>query len=108
MTKTYPLDVQNVGDDTYIVMSKGHHDPSVFMRAVRADGFTWSLGKPEHRWYRCVPDRTGEYVVKYADAVAGQRGAFPVTVAWEAYGDDAYEPTAAAKARFLAEEVGAK
>ncbi|KVD52493.1 hypothetical protein WM11_25760 [Burkholderia ubonensis] len=48
MPKTYPLDIQNVGDDTYIVMSKGHHDVHEFMRQVRADGFDWPLGMPKH------------------------------------------------------------
>lgn len=27
----YPLDVESVGSDTYIVMSKGHHDFTEFM-----------------------------------------------------------------------------
>lgn len=29
--KAYPLDIESVGEDTYIVMSRGHHDLEQFM-----------------------------------------------------------------------------
>ena len=32
--RRYPLSVENVGEDTYILMSKGHHDVHEFMRAT--------------------------------------------------------------------------
>jgi len=32
--KQYPLEVQSVGSDTYIAMSKGHHDLEAFMAAA--------------------------------------------------------------------------
>lgn len=29
--KTYPLEIESVGSDTYIAMSRGHHDLDLFM-----------------------------------------------------------------------------
>jgi hypothetical protein len=88
--RTYPLDIQNVGEDTYTLMSKGHHDPDEFMRHVRADGYDWPLGMPKHIWLRCIPPPPG-YVSWYIEAKEGSRGAFPATQCWEAYGDETYE-----------------
>lgn len=89
--KVYPLDIQNVGGDEYIVMSRGHHDIHEFMKAVRAAGYQWPLGVPEQRWAKVTPDSTGERSYLYNFVSAGTRGAFPVTYAWESYGEDAYE-----------------
>lgn len=36
--KVYPLESKSVGGDTYIVMTKGHHDPNLFMKQVREEG----------------------------------------------------------------------
>lgn len=88
--KTYPLDIENVGGDEYIVMSRGHHDIHEFMKAVR-EHYSWPLGVPEHRWAKVVPDSTGERGYLFAFVSEDVRGAFPVTYSWEAYGDDAYE-----------------
>lgn len=88
--KEYPLEVQNAGGDEYVVMSKGHHDPDQFMSAVRAAGFDWPLGKPEHRWVKSVPDSTGEYSSRYAFVKQGTRGSWPATYSWEAYGEEQY------------------
>lgn len=87
---TYPLNIQNVGEDTYIVMSKGHHDVHEFMRAVRAEGYAWLLGMPQHVWMRAVPTRRDGYRFMYHKARPGSRGAFPCTYAWEDYGPTAY------------------
>ena len=46
---TYSLEIENVGQDTYIVMSSGHHDMHDVM-THRAGGYDWSLGVPEHCW----------------------------------------------------------
>lgn len=96
--KTYPLDPRSVGDDTYIVMSKGHHDPDAFMAAVRAAGYDWPLGKPAHKWVRLSPcgPNCGEHRCHYSLHDERQPGRFPATYAWEAYGDDAYKPQATA------------
>lgn len=93
--RTYPLDILNVGEDTYTVMSKGHHDPDEFMRQVREDGYTWPLGMPKHIWLRCIPPQPG-YVTCYVEAKEGVRGAFPATQCWEAYNDETYEAIVAA------------
>lgn len=97
-TADYPLEIVNAGEHTYIVMSKGHHDPDVFMAAVRAEGYDWPLGMPEHRWCRATPTSDPYRKCLYTWANAGERGAFPATYAWEAYGDDRYEVKRAALA----------
>lgn len=89
---THPLKIENVGEDTYILMSKGHHDLHEFMRAVREAGYDWPLGMPAHMWMRAVPTRDTGYRCKYVEATPGSRGAFPCTYAWEAYGPYAYAP----------------
>lgn len=105
--KTHQLKIQNVGEDTYILMSKGHHDPHEFMRAARAAGYEWSLGMPTHEWTRAIPatEESG-YICMYVDAEPGARGAFPATYAREAYGDDRYEAMTA-NAREVLAKLGA-
>lgn len=88
--KKYPLEIQNAGSDTYIVMSKGHHDIDEFMSAVRLAGYDWHLGIPEHRWVKTIPDSTGEFNCRYVFVAKGTKGAWPATYAWEAFGDDQY------------------
>lgn len=85
MRKTYPLAPRSVGDNTYIVMSKGHHDPDEFMRAVRAEGYDWPLGKPEHKWVKTVPCRCGEHSCHYYTSDKHMHGSFHATYAWEHY-----------------------
>lgn len=92
--KRYPLCVENVGEDTYILMSKGHHDVHEFMRAVRAD-YSWPLGMPTHEWMRAIPaPKDSGYRCLYVEAKPYSRGAFPATYAREAYGEDRYEAQA--------------
>ncbi|MDR6381780.1 hypothetical protein [Paraburkholderia caribensis] len=92
MKREYPLDIENVGEDTYIVMSRGHHDPHAFMRKVREEGYDWPLGMPSHRWVKMTPANDGgEHSCFYNFVDEGTRGAFPATYAHEAYGDDRYE-----------------
>lgn len=93
--RAYPLDIENIGDDTYTLMSRGHHDPAEFMRQVRADGYDWPLGMPRHIWLRCIPPPAG-YSTWYVEANAGARGAFPATQCWEAYNENTYEAITAA------------
>jgi hypothetical protein len=93
--RAYPLELQNIGEDVYVLMSKGHHEPHEFMRAVRAAGYNWPLGMPNHTYARTVPDRTGEYICRYAFTVEPGRGTYPVTLVSEAWGPDSYESMAA-------------
>jgi hypothetical protein len=97
MADRYPLDPHSVGDDSYAVMSKGHHDPDAFMRAVREAGYEWPLGQPEHKWVKAVPcsPSCGEHRCHYELRDQQRPGWFPATYAWEAYGDDAYKLPAA-------------
>ena len=94
MARQYPLDIRNVGDDTYVVMSKGHHDPHDFMRAVRAEGYDWPLGVPQHKWVKTVPcaPSCGGHSCHYELSDQQRPGWWPATYAWEAYGDAAYKP----------------
>lgn len=86
MAKQYPLDVRNVGDDTYVVMSKGHHDPAAFKQAVQEAGYgDWPLGKPEQKWVKAVPCRCGEHTCHYELSDQQRPGWFPATYAWEHY-----------------------
>lgn len=95
----YPLSIENVGEDTYIVMSRGHHDPAAFMAAVREAGYDWPLGAPTHHWVRATPAPAGSgYRCFYNLSDKPGRGAFPATYAHEAYGDDQYEARQAAHA----------
>lgn len=91
MAKSYPLEIENVGGDTYIVCSKGHHDFHRFMNAVRQAGYDWPLGQPKHVWIKATPDGTGECQSLYNIVSQGTRGSFPATYAWEAYGEEQYQ-----------------
>lgn len=90
MSKTYPLEVKSIGEDVYIVVSKGHHDIHEFMRAVRAD-YSWPLGVPTHIWMKTRPSRDPRYTCFYDPVPEGTRGAWPATHAEEAWGADTYE-----------------
>lgn len=90
MPNNYPLKPESWGEDDYIVGSKGHHDIHEFMVAVREEFDDWSLAEPCHEWLKAVPcSKTGG--VTYARATPDTRGAFPATVAYEAYGDEQYQ-----------------
>lgn len=90
----YPLSVENWGGDDYIVGSKGHHCPDEFMIQVRKAGYDWPLGHPKHEWLKAVPNNR-EGGVTYAVSSQATRGAFPATIAREAYGDEEYRSSAA-------------
>lgn len=80
--KNYPLDLRSVGEDTYIVMSKGHHDIQEFMRQAVTEYPSYALGGPEHVWVKTVPGR-GTYDCFYHIVPQGTRGAWPATYCWE-------------------------
>lgn len=96
--KNHPLEIENIGEDVYTLMSRGHHDPHEFMKRVREEGYTWPLGMPQHLWFRATPDRSGKLVCRYSVAEQGSRGAFPVTFATEAPNEELYESVVAASA----------
>lgn len=86
-----PDDIENVGEDTCIVRARGHHDPHEFMRAVREAGYDWPLGMPIQTYARTVPSRNPEFNCFYQLVNSPGRGAYPVTYAHEAYGEDQYK-----------------
>jgi hypothetical protein len=86
----YPLEPESIGSDTYIVISRGHHDIHEFVRAVRKT-FSWPLGTPEHIWMKTVPSRDPMYRCWYQPVPKGTRGAWPATYVAEAYNEDCYE-----------------
>lgn len=45
---SYLLEIENIGGDTYTLISRGHHDPAAFMVAVRKAAYDWPLGMPQH------------------------------------------------------------
>lgn len=104
MAKVYPLEIESCGADTYILRSKGHHEPDEFMRAVRAKGYDWPMGYPRHGWSKTVPVPSGHTEEFgfcdsiYAVVPKGTRGAYPVTECQEAAGDRLYEAVRDAKA----------
>ena len=81
--QNYPLEVESVGSDTYIVMSRGHHDLGAFMEAVNKDFESWNLKDPKQVWCKTVPDRSGRLKERYIIVNAGTRGAWPATYVWE-------------------------
>lgn len=97
MPKTYPLEIENCGEDTYILRSKGHHDPDEFMRAVRAEGYDWPMGYPVHVWHKTSRAGPAWSEIIYVLTTPGTRGAYPVTIAHEACGDRLYEAVRDAK-----------
>ena len=100
MATTYPLEVMSIGEHSYILISRGHHDIHEFMAEVRKE-YSWPLGEPQHIHMKTVPaPKDSGYSCWYHPVPAGTRGAWPCTHVSEAYGDDCYE------AKFKAE--GAK
>lgn len=76
----YPLEVESVGSDTYIVMSKGHHDLEEFMKAAVDTYRGWYLGGPQHVWCKTTPHKEGSL---YNFVKEGTRGAWPATYCHE-------------------------
>lgn len=83
-TEKYPLEIESVGDDTYIVMSRGHHDLDTFIGKAVEQYPGWFLGGPKHVWIKSTPSRGG---TAYNLVSEGTRGAWPATYCWE-YAED--------------------
>lgn len=82
--RPHPLDIRNCGgDDTNTLMSKGHHDKAVFLKACEeywGEPLPKSFDAPTNMWWRWVPARPGgDYKGFYHEAAPGARGAFPCT-----------------------------
>ena len=81
--KPIPLTIHSCGDDDHdCLMSKGHHDDKPFLAAAAkhwGEKLPSGFEAPKREWWRTMPDRSGEYASRFVPAVAGSRGAFPVT-----------------------------
>jgi len=86
--KSYVLDIENWGDDSYSLASKGHHDIKQFKAECFKDfehiaECLKSYDSPcEHLWYKRIPFKEG-YENYYVPVREGARGAIPVTIWWE-------------------------
>lgn len=86
--KYYPLDVNNWGDDSYMLVSKGHHNIELFKTECLkeyqniAEHLKHCECPCEQLWYKAIPSKdcySSYYVPVWEDA----RGAIPITVWWE-------------------------
>lgn len=75
MSKQYPLELENIGQDVYTLMSRGHHDLEVFKIAVKDNYPSWvkSLGKPIHTYFKRVFNQ-------YIQCSSDTKGCFPATL----------------------------
>ena len=103
----YPLEIENIGDDVYVLISRGHHDIHQFMRKVRED-YNWPLGVPAHIHMKTRPAPKGSGYRCFYDVVpAGTRGAWPATHVSEAWHQDAYEAQFPAEAAITRNAIAA-
>jgi hypothetical protein len=91
MSKKYPLEIENIGGDECVLISKGHHDIHDFMKQVRGDGYDWPLGIPAHCYMKTVPTKEEGFICRYEPVTKSTRGAWPCTIVQEDYGDRCYE-----------------
>lgn len=86
------MEIENVGEDTYTLMARGHHDAHDFMRAVAASFYSeWPMGDPWQTWWHATPMKGGS---RYSESKESTRGSFPVTVSMEAHGECKYQAPA--------------
>jgi hypothetical protein len=83
--KYYKIEIMSIGEDEYVLISKGHHEPQAFKQAVWIAGYKYPLREPEHLWCRCIPFDGG---TSYWIQPKQKPGMFPVTYCREAYGTD--------------------
>ena len=87
MSKDYQLDLINAGEDTYCLMSKGHHNIEEFAKAVKKDYPRWRMGIPETCFMVRAP-RAG-YASYYYECDESHKNAIPFTICTEDYSDEA-------------------
>ena len=90
----YPLKLENWGDDSYMIISRGHHELDVFKRLVNQEyeHFGNFFESAYHGYFKATPHDFG---TAYSPVGPNTRGAFPATIAqegWQAeFGDKEWE-----------------
>lgn len=76
--------LENWGDDSYMVVARGHHDHAIFESKVRNEYSEWGdfFGASYHTYFKATPTKDGTY---YHPASPNTRGAFKATVASEGW-----------------------
>lgn len=93
-TEKYPVKLENWGDDSYMIISRGHHDLDQFKRLVNKeyDHFGNFFEAAYHCYFKAFPHDFG---TSYSPVGPDVRGAFPATVAQEGwcaeFGDKEWE-----------------
>lgn len=77
--KYYPLELENIGQDYYQIMSKGHHNINDFFTRVIEEYGHWNLKKEniKYLYYKAIPSK--EFRCYYVESSQSVRGAFPAT-----------------------------
>lgn len=83
----YPLELENWGDDTYLVVSRGHHDLNLFKKHVNEeyDSFGNFFEVGYHTYFKAIPSNSIYSNCLYIQCSKNTRGAFPATVAQEGW-----------------------
>lgn len=93
-TQKYPLKLENWGDDSYFVVSRGHHDLAAFKQKVNEeyDHFGNFFESAYHSYLKATPSSEGTV---YSHVGPDTRGAFPATCAQEGwstqFGDNTWD-----------------
>jgi len=79
--------LENIGEDTYLIFSRGHHDLEAFTKYVKEEYSEWGnfFDVAYHHYYRKVGNQYGTW---YEPCFPFTRGAFKVTVAQEGWSDN--------------------
>lgn len=85
--KQYPLELENWGDDQYLVVSRGHHDLEVFKQKVNEEFDSWGdfFEVAYHSYFKAIPSKSPYSTCYYTPCSKNTRGAFPATVAQEGW-----------------------
>ncbi len=81
----HKLDIVDCTSDDYrCLMSKGHHPKASFLsecEAYMGEALSKHWCKPKYLWWRVVPaHKNSGFNHFFHEAVAGSKGAFPVTI----------------------------
>ena len=81
----YPLELENWGEDTYLVVSLGHHDLEAFTNLVKQEYSEWGdfFESAYHGYYK-QESRAG-YDSWYTPCCPTTEGAIPATIAQEGW-----------------------